>query len=148
MSTHEIVEGFTSALEQGDFETAASYLADDFQFSSDTIPEPLDANQWLWMSHSLREGIPDLSYNFRIEEVDGNFARVSSQLTGTHTNDLDMSGMGIGVIPPTGVSFSADREYSEGEVTADGRIQRIHVYSGPNSGVSSMLAQIGVAPPG
>lgn len=147
MATRQTVEAFTSALEAGDFETAAAYLADDFQFTSTMMPRAFGAQEWLAQSRALKAGVPDLSYNFRIEEIRDNSARVSGQLTGTHTNDLDLTAMGIGVVPATNIAFSAEREVSEGSVDADGRIQYIHLNSTPESGMLGMLKQLGLERP-
>jgi hypothetical protein len=145
MDTHETAEAFMMALDEGDFETAASYLADDFEFSTHTIP-PLGKNEWLGMSMALKGGFPDLSYNFQIHEVDGNHLQGSAALTGTHTGDLDMTGMGMGVIPATGTYVETAREYNDG-VVENGLIKSIHVLDTPESGVGGLLAQIGAMPP-
>jgi hypothetical protein len=65
---------------------------------------------------ALHAGVPDLNYNFQIVETDETTARVSTRFTGTHTQDLDLTPLGIGVIPATGVAFSAGEEFSEGRV--------------------------------
>jgi hypothetical protein len=147
MSAREIAEAFSSALEAGDFETAASYLADDFQATGTMRPEPMGAQEWLGLSMTLRAGVPDLSYNFRIWEADETSARVSTRFTGTHTQDLDLTPLGIGVIPATGVAFTAGEEFSEGRIEG-GKIVSIHLEQGPDTGVFSMLQQIGVELPG
>ncbi len=146
MDPQDIAVAMTAALEAGDFERAASYLADDFQFSTPQLPQPLGKKEWLGLSRALKEGIPDLNYNFRILGTEGNRVRVSSQLTGTHTGNLDLSGMGMGVIPPTGRSFSAPQEESEGMVEG-GRVKWIYLHSTPETGLAAMLSQLGIEMP-
>ena len=146
MDTQAVTEAFMAALDDGDFEGCASYLADDFEFSTHTMP-PVGKQAWLGMSMALKQGFPDLSYNFQIHEVDGNHLQGSAALTGTHNGDLDMTGMGMGVIPATGIYVETAREYNDG-VVEDGLIKSIHVHDSPESGVGGMLAQIGVQPPG
>jgi hypothetical protein len=145
MDTQAVAEAFMMALDEGDFETAASYLADDFEFSNHTMP-PIGKNEWLGMSMALKGGFPDLSYNFQIHEVDGNHMQGSAALTGTHSGDLDMSGMGMGVIPATGKYVETAREYNDG-VVEDGLIHSIHVHDSPETGLAALLAAIGVQPP-
>lgn len=142
MDTQAIAEACLFALEDGDLDTVAGYLADDFQFSSHTGP-PLGKQQWLGMSRALRQAFPDFSYNFQIHHVDGNRLDVSVAFTGTHTGDLDLSRMGMGVISATGQRISTPRTESEG-VVADGLIQSIHSHDSPDSGIPALLAQIGV----
>lgn len=146
MSAREIAEAFTAALDAGDFDTAASYLADNFQFSGTMMPEALGAQQWLGMSMALKAGIPDMSYNFAFHESDENSARVSSRISGTHTGDLDMTGMGMGIIPPTGVSFTCGEEFSVGHVEG-GKIASIHLEQSPDSGLFDMFRQLGIQLP-
>lgn len=146
MNPQETAEAMMDALERGDFETAGSYMADDFQFSSHTQP-PRSKQEWLGMSMALKQGFPDLSYNFQVHGVEGNMVQASSALSGTHTADLDLTPLGMGVIPATGISVSTGRVHSEGVVNDDGMIQSIHVHDSPESGVAALLAAIGVQPP-
>jgi hypothetical protein len=145
MSAREIAEAFTAALDAGDFDTAASYLADNFQFSGTMMPEALGAQQWLGMSMALRAGIPDMSYNFTLHESDESSVRVSSRISGTHTQDLDMTGMGMGVVAPTGVAFTCGEEFSVGRVEG-GKVTSIHLEQSPNSGLMDLFQQLGIQP--
>jgi hypothetical protein len=72
--------------------------------------------------------------------------RTTNQLTGTHSGDLDLSGMGMGVIPATGKSFSLPPEESEATVEG-GKMVALHVYSTPEGGLAGILRQIGVEIP-
>jgi predicted ester cyclase len=142
MSTRDIAEAFIEALEAGDFDTVASYLSDDFAFSGLT-PQPVGKDEWIWMSKALKAGFPDLRYNIRVVSVEGNVVRTVLQLTGTHTADLDLSFMGMGITPATGRRVSNPEE--KGETTVEGdKIVAMHVYSTPEA---SILAQIGVQLP-
>ena len=109
MSTEDTIYGMLEALEAGDFDTAASYLAPDFEFTRRTQPDPLGPQQWIGLSMGLKAAFPDLSYNFNVEGIDGNTGQVSSQITGTHNGDFDLTAMGMGVIPATGIAVSAPR---------------------------------------
>jgi hypothetical protein len=66
---------------------------------------------WTGIGAKLTEAIPNLDYGFRIERVDGNSVRFSTQNCGTHTRDLDLGRLSIGTIPATNKSISAGREY-------------------------------------
>lgn len=145
MDPQAVAEAFMMALDDGDFETAASYLAEDFEFSNHTMP-PIGKNEWLGMSIALKQGFPDLNYNFQIHEVHGNRLQGSASLTGTHSGDLDLTGMGMGVVAATGVAVETPREYNDG-VVENGLIRSIHVHDTPETGLAALLSAIGVQPP-
>lgn len=145
MSTREFAESFAEAFNAGDYDTVASYLADDFQLSG-PVPEPIDGQQWIGMSKTLKAAFPDINYNLRVVGVEGNVVSTLTQLSGTHTGDLDLSAMGMGVIPATGKSFSNPEE--RGETTVNGnKIVSMHITPTEGAGLMGILAQIGVKPP-
>jgi hypothetical protein len=146
MNIQEVAESFTTKMfVSKDLDSAASYLAEDFQFSG-PVPEPVDSKQWLGLMKAMNAAFPDINYHTRILGVDGNVVKTASQLSGTHTNDLDLSTMGLGVIPATGKSFSIPEEQGEATVK-DGKITSMHLNTGQDSGLMGILKQLGVEPP-
>jgi predicted ester cyclase len=105
MDARQITQAFTDALNAGDLDTVSELISDNFVFSGGS-PEPIGKQQWLGMSYALYAAFPDLQYNLRVTGVEGNTVMGTSQLTGTHTSDLDLTAMGLGVIPATGKSIS------------------------------------------
>ena len=105
MNVQETAEAVVNAINAGDWETVASYLADDFQFSG-PVPEPLGPEEWIGTNMTLMAGMPDMAFNVQIVGIDGNVVRTVDQMTGTHTADLDLTQVGIGVIPATGIAIS------------------------------------------
>lgn len=78
--------------------------------------------------------------------MEGNVVRVTNQLTGTHTNDFDLSAMGLGVFPATGKSISNPEE--QGETTVkDNKITSVHINAVEGGGLMGILKQLGVEPP-
>ena len=146
MSVQDTVEGILDALENGDFAEVRTYLSSDFQFIGAEMG-PLNRDEWLGLSAGLKAAFPDFSYNFIIEDINGNEATVSVQMTGTHTGDWDLSAMGIGVVPATGIAFSARRSDSVGIVEND-LIVEISVDPSPDTGVPAIMQQLGIQPPG
>ncbi len=59
----EIVTALMEALEAKEFDKAATYLSDDFQFTGST-PRPLNKDQFIRLSSELAEGMPNISYHF------------------------------------------------------------------------------------
>jgi len=145
MDTKTTVQALMDAVQMGNFEKAKSYLSNDFKFSG-PVPEPISGEAWLGMSASLKAGIPDLNYQFRIESVDGETANISAELKGTHKGDLDLTAMHLGVIPATGKSFHAAHEL--GKATLDnGKITSWEMENTEGAGLMAILAQLGVKVP-
>jgi len=144
MDPKETTQSLMNAIQKGDFVKAKSLLTDDFMFSG-PVPEPVNGPAWLDMSKNLKAAFPDLDYQFKIEGVNGNVVNISAQLKGTHKGDLDLTAMGMGVIPATNKSFTASREH--GKVTAQGdKIKSLANEPTEGAGVMAILGQLGVQP--
>jgi len=142
MDIREVTHAFIEAFQAGDFDTAASYLADDFELTG-LMPQPISGAAWLALAASLRAAFPDLNYNFHVASVDGSVVRVTNQLSGTHTGGWDLSGVGMGVIPATGKRISLPEEGSEGLVE-NGKLVSLHIHSTPEGGTMGILSQLGM----
>jgi predicted ester cyclase len=145
VNTEEIAEVYADAFNAGDLDTLADLLADDFQFSG-PVPEPMGRDQFLGLMDVMWNAFPDLQFNTRLVDLNRNVVRFTNQLAGTHTGDLDLSSMGLGVIPPTGRSFSMAREDGE-TVIQDGYVVSTHVYPTEGAGMMAILGQLGVKVP-
>ena len=95
MDAKATVQALMDAIQQGDFEKAKTLLSKDFQFSGST-PEPDSGDAWLAMSGSMKAAFPDLDYHFHFENIYGYTARISTQLRGTQTGTLDLTGRNMG----------------------------------------------------
>jgi predicted ester cyclase len=145
MDTKKVAEEFLVAFNADDIEKCRSFLADGFTFSGPT-PEPVSADQWMGIVMGMRAAFPDLNYNIKISGVDGDKVMTTTQLTGTHTSDWDLSAMGMGLIPATGKSFSNPTE--EGVMTIEnGKITSYFINAKEGSGVPGILKKIGVEMP-
>jgi hypothetical protein len=142
MDPEALAQKVQAAFEAGDWDTVLSYMTDDFQADGVGFAQPLGAQEWLVVSKALRGGFPDISYNFEIESVEGDVVRSSTQITGTHTGDLDLSPLGMGVIPATGRSISAPREVNE-SVAAGDKFKSIYFHTPEEGGLRGILGQIG-----
>lgn len=145
MSVHESAESFVKAFNAGDYDTVASHLSNDFQFSG-PVPEPISGQQWIGLTRLLRAAFPDIQYNMRVVSVEGDVVTTTNQLTGTHTGDLDLSAMGMGVIPATGKSFSNPEETGQGTVKG-GKFVSIRITPVDGGGLMGILSQLGVKQP-
>lgn len=145
MNNREIVQTVMHSVQKGDFVTAKSLLADDFQFSG-PIPEPINKEAWLGMSESLKTAFPDLNYRFIVIGTDGDVVKTTSQLSGTHTGSFDLTDMKMGVIPATNKAFSAKLEKTKVTVK-DNKITSWAVEPTDGAGLKAILGQLGVELP-
>lgn len=140
MNKRETVQALMDAVQEGDFATAESMLADDFQFSG-ALPEPIDADAWLSMSANLKTAFPDLDYHFKVIGAQGDVVRSTSQLSGTHNGAFDLTSMKMGFIPATNKEFSTQSEKTKVTVK-DEKITLWEVEANPGAGLMEILKQI------
>jgi predicted ester cyclase len=145
VNTEEIAEAYADAFNAGDLDTLADLLADDFQFSG-PVPEPMDRDQFLGLMELMGQAFPDIQFNTRLVDINRNVVRFTNQLAGTHTGNLDLSFMGLGVIPPTGRPFSMAREDGE-TVIENGYVVSTHIYPTEGAGLMAILDQLGIKVP-
>ena len=144
MNKRETVQALVDSVQKGDFQTAKSMLADDFQFSG-PVPEPIDKEAWLGMSSNLKTAFPDLNYHFKVIGAEGDVVRTTSQLSGTHTGLFDLTNMNMGVIPATNKAFSAKPEKIKITVK-ENKITSWVVEPTEGAGLKAILDQLGVVP--
>ena len=144
MDSKATVQALMDAVQKGDFQKAQSFLSGDFQFSG-PVPEPISGPAWMGMSASLKAAFPDLNYQFKTEGADGDTVKISAELKGTHRGNLDLTAMGMGVIPPTNKTFAAAYEHGTAKVR-DGKITSWAMERAEGAGVMAILGQLGVKP--
>jgi len=145
MDTKAIVQSLMDAVQKGDFEKAQAMFTNDFLFSG-PVPQPISGPAWMGMSASLKTAFPDLNYQFKIVSVEGSTVHISAELKGTHTGILDLSAMGLGVIPPTNKTFAAAYENGEASVQ-DGKVKTWAMEGTEGAGLMAILDQLGVKIP-
>ena len=145
MDPKATVQALMDAVQKGDFVKAQSTLSNDFQFSG-PVPQPISGPAWMGMSASLKTAFPDLNYQFKTESVNGNTVHISAQLKGTHKGNLDLTAMGMGVIPPTNKSFAAAHELGKA-IVQNGKVKTWATQATEGAGLMAILGQLGVKPP-
>ena len=147
-SATEIVTAFMEALEFKEFDKAAAYLSDNFQFSGSS-PLSLNKDKFISYSSALAAGMPNLTYHFHdLREVverlgEGNRVRATIQITGTHTNDFQVVPLGLPPIPATNNSVLLPEEHWEYAIKGD-TIASIHVEQVSGGGIGGILQQLGI----
>jgi len=142
MNKRETVQALMDSVQKGDFVSAKSMLADDFQFSG-PVPEPINADAWLGMTASMKTAFPDLNYHFKVIGSEGDVVKSTAQLSGTHSGIFDLTGMNMGVIPATNKSFSNKLEKTKVTVK-DNKIKLWAVEPTAGAGLKEILKQLAV----
>ena len=150
MSSLDIVKDFMVALESKDFDTAASYLSDDFAFSGWT-PQPLDKDQFITVMGELKAGIPNLSYHFHTvrdvqDLVQESNVKAAIQMTGTQTDSFILPPLGLPPIPQMARSVPLPEEHWD-YTLQNGKIVNITVQRVPGGGIQGLLRQLGIELP-
>jgi predicted ester cyclase len=145
MGAVELASKVWDLIEAKDTAAAAELLSDDFTFSG-PVPEPINGEMWLGMHDRLNAAFPDWKFNISDVHPHGEVIHCTAQITGTHTGELDLSPLGLPVVPATGKSFQLPREEMGVAVVGD-KITSISGESTPGGGVMGILSQLGVEVP-
>jgi predicted ester cyclase len=130
------------SIQKGDFESAKTMLADDFQFSG-SIPDPINKETWLGMSVNLKAAFPDINYHFKVIGTQGDIVRSTTQLSGTHSGSFNLTNINMGIIPATNKTFSSKPEKTKVTVK-ENKITSWVVEPTDGAGLKAILGQLGV----
>ena len=145
MSRNETETAFLSKINILDIQGAAPFCTEDFTYSG-PFPEPVSLDEWKVTAGVFQKAFPDWNFNTTFESEEANFVHIRAHVTGTHRGDLDLSSMGMGVIPASGKSISMPE--SKGRLTFKGdKIANMHIDIVEGAGIPGILAQIGASPP-
>lgn len=144
MNSQEIVQALMDSIQRGDFETAKTLLADDFQFKG-LVRKPLSGKTWLHLGASLRMAFNGLNYNFKLESSDGDVVNTTSKMSGNNRGAFDLTGLHMGVIVATHKNFSTAKEKNRITVK-DEKVSLWVVEKTEGAGLMAILGQLGVKP--
>ena len=145
MNNRETVQVLMDSVQKGNFEQARSMLADDFQLSG-LVSQPINAETWLGMGASLGMAFTNLDYHFKVDSSDGNVVNTTSQLSGTNSGALDLTGLRMGVISATNRKFSTARENTKITFKEE-KVKSWAIEPTEGAGLKAMLGQLGVKLP-
>jgi len=144
MDNIETVKAYFKALDSSKMDQVDEYLTENYQLV-DFTPQPLDKEAMLELHRLLKNALPNLKHslsNFRVEE---NVVKVTVQLSGTNSGNLDLRKMGIGVVPRTQkfiIFPNGNYEFTlkSGKITTERDVSPIS----PNRRMSGWLKALGV----
>lgn len=125
-------------------EESEALLADDFKTTNEVGSPPFDKATWIGMGEMLRASFPDIDYVIEDIREEGAGVKVTGYFTGTFTNDLDLSPMGMDSVPANGKKIKWPSETAVATVEG-GRLTKVHsTNTGPDAGMAGFLKTLGV----
>ncbi len=145
MNAQEVVREVFSSFDNHQSAYALSLFSDDFAFSGAT-PVPLNKHQYVGVTEALHAAMPDWSYDLKVVKANDSEVEATIEITGTQTGELVLPIPGMPRVPATGKKVRLPKEKVEFTVR-DGQITSQKVENRPDTGVSGILKQLGVALP-
>jgi hypothetical protein len=100
-------------------EASETYLSDDFQALDQDGNAQMDKAAYIGFGQLLFASFKDFKYVYSDIRGSGEDVLVNGHWEGTHTSDLDLSAMGMGVIPASGKKIVWPEESVEWKVEGD-----------------------------
>jgi predicted ester cyclase len=127
------------------FEANERYLADDFQSLDKDGNVEMNKEAYLGMVRLLFSSFSDFKAVISDMHEEGDSVIVSSRFEGTHAGDLDLSAMGMGVIPASGKRIVWPEASTTWKFKGD---QILSIQANDDAGgAGAFLAALGVTPP-
>ena len=143
MANQEIAMAFAAKWQAADGEGLSSLCSDDFHFSG-PVPLPLGLSESIEWISVLKHAAPDINYHHAyVQFENGNIVHLVTQVTGTHTGNLDLTDFGMGIIPPTGKFFTMPLENAQVTIRGE-KVTRYHVDPRPDAGILGILDALGI----
>lgn len=142
MSKLDVVRDWSDA---NDLTSSDKYLSDDFQFIDPSGQLTMGKQEYIGFASLIFAAMPDIKYVRSDIHEEGDYVIVSGHFEGTFENDLDLSAMGLGVIPASGKKV-AWKESTERYVVKGDKIVKSEPIAGAG-GFEEFLAPLGVKMP-
>ena len=127
-------------------EAVKKYFSPDFQSLDVDGNAQMTKESYLGFLSFLQASIPDMGVVIHDVREEGDSVLLRSHFEGTFAGDLDLSAMGMGVIPASGKKIVWPEATTKWKFDGD-QIASIQA-ADDNGGVGPFLAALGVTPPG
>jgi len=141
----DIVRAYSDALAV-DMTAAMEYLSDDFHTTDPDGNVVLTKDGFVGMGRAMLTSFTDYTWVTSDIREEADQVIFSGHNEGTHTSDLDLSAMGVGVIPASGKKIVWLEASLKLTVEGD-KIVKMEPHGGA-AGLKGFLAPLGVEPPG
>jgi len=125
-------------------EWSETHLSDDFQYLDKDGNVTMDRAGYIGLGHLLTASFNDLKFLYSDVRDEGDGVMVTSHWEGTFTGDLDLSAMGMGVVPASGKKIVWPESSSKWKVEGD---KVVSIQDLSTGGIGEFLALLGVKPP-
>ncbi len=124
---------------------AADLLSDDFQNLDQDGNVALTKDGILNLGRMMHAAFTD--YGFVVTQLseEGDYVIISGHNEGVHTADLDLSAMGLGILPASGKKIVWPEASAKLTIAGD-KIKRLQPYAGP-AGLKAFLSALGIELP-
>jgi predicted ester cyclase len=126
-------------------EANQAYLSDDFQSLDKDGSVVMNKEAYLGMAHLLLSAFTGMKWVNSGLRQEGDSVIMTGHFEGKHTGDVDLSALGVGVVPASGKMIVWPEASVEYKVEGD-KIMSEKAYGGA-SGLAEMLAPFGVKLP-
>lgn len=144
MSNLDFARQALHASAAGDTATLSNLLSDDFQFIGAT-PQPMDKLGFFAFVQALHTAFADFTFHETSASENDDTAAIRHTISGTHTGTFNVPG--LPPIPATGRKFTLPEGVSI-FTFKDGKATQCLDQAAPDSGLPSILRQLGVQLPG
>jgi hypothetical protein len=142
-SKMEVAKAWAAVVAPGsDFDSAANLLSDDFQNLDQDGNVALTKDGILNLGRMMHAAFTD--YGFVTTELseEGDYVIITGHNEGVHTADLDLSAMGLGILPASGNKIVWPEASAKLSIAGD-KIRRLEPYVGP-AGLKAFLSALGI----
>jgi len=144
----EVAKAWEAAFAPGsDIDAIANLLSDDFQNLDQDGNVALTKEGFLNFARMIRSAFTD--HGFVATELleDGDYVIITGHNEGVHTADLDLSAIGIGILPASGKKIVWPEASSKLTIVGD-KVKRLEPHAGA-AGLKAFLSALGIElPPG
>ena len=144
ISKLDVVRAYSDALGV-DIKAAMDYLSDDFHTVDPDGNVVLTKDGFVGLGRAMRASFTDYAWVTSDIREEGDQVIFIGHNEGTHTSDLDLSAMGIGVVPASGQKIVWPEASMKLTVKGE-KIVKMEPYGGA-AGLQGFLAPLGVEPP-
>jgi hypothetical protein len=142
-SKMEVAKAWEAAFAPGsDIDAMANLLSDDFQNLDQDGNVALTKEEFLNFARMIRAAFTD--HGFVTTELleDGDYVIITGHNEGVHIADLDLSAMGLGILPASGKKVVWPEASAKLTIVGD-KVKRLEPYAGP-AGLKAFLSALGI----
>ena len=129
----------------GDIDAAANLLSDGFQNLDQDGNVALTKDGFLNLGRMMHAAFTGYGFVVTGLSEEGDYVIITGHNEGMHTADLDLSAMGLGILPASGKKIVWPEASAKLTIAGD-KIKRLQPYAGP-AGLKAFLSALGIELP-